>query len=191
MRSVSALVAVAGLLAGCTQAEPTASAASAPASPAASAVPAPVSRSLGHYTLGDVRVDLRGAMRLPADAGAMRLLLTPEEIDADLRAAVLASRQFPGMALFARRIEGYPDRYPFVVVELRHEGAPEPANVRGYYVMAANIGEPNHTDNLNGMPGGDARVGRLQVEGEQVRMEFSGRAEIGGKPRSWAFDVEA
>lgn len=193
MRCRPALTALAIVLAACTRTQaPASPAAPAPAAtsvPAASTATSPAAKTLGHYTLGDVRLDLRDATRLPSEPGVVRVLLTPDVLDAEARQAVLASPQFPALVLAGRRIDGYPDRYPFVVVELRHEGAPSAAGVGSFCVMASSIGEPHHTDNINGMPDADARVERLQVDGTRLRMAFSGDTEISGVPRSWAFDI--
>lgn len=160
--------------------------------PAAASGTAPATAEIGHYTLGAARVALVEALVLPGEPGEITLMLTPTALTAEERAQVLASSTWPGMPLMSKRTAAYPDRYPFVTVKLSHEGAPELANVRNFYIMAYGIAEPNHTDNINGLLGPDAskaRLERLERRGDRVLLKFSGQEDISGEMRSWAFDI--
>lgn len=160
------------------------------ASTAQTAAAAPAAESLGHYTLGDKTLELRDAIVVRNDSEQITVVLTPTVLTDEERAAMLKRSKFPGMALFDKTAPGYPDNYPFVKVEARLSGPASVGNVSGYYIMATGISEANHTDNLNGFPGDDARFELLKVDGEHVRMKFSGQTTILDKPRSWAFDID-
>lgn len=162
----------------------------AAATASASTAPAPASDILGHYTLGDKTLELRDATVLQNDSELIKVLLTPTVLTDEERAAVLELSKFPGMALRAKTAPGYPDYYPFVRVEARLSGPVNVGNVSSYYIMATGISERNHTDNINGFPNANARFELLEVDGEHVRMKFSGQTEIFDEPRSWAFDID-
>jgi hypothetical protein len=198
-RLIALSLVVACALCACTDAAPGPEAASAApqpvvAAPVAANAPAPATAAIGHYTLGEARVALVEALLLPGEPGELTLMLTPTALSPEERAEVLASTTWPGMPLMSKRTAEYPDRYPFVTVKLSHEGAPDPANVRNFYIMAYGIAEPNHTDNINGLLGpdaGKARLERLERQGDRVLLKFSGEEEISGETRSWEFDIPA
>lgn len=158
--------------------------AQAPA-PAAAATPA----STGHYTIAGTTVALNHALRLPDQGGKLRVLLTPDALGAEEQATILAE-SWVGLSLLSKRTAQYPDRYPFVVVEVRTEGGVSAGQVEYFYVMASGIAVPNHTDNIN-RSGFDHGVELLELQGDRVRLRAAGQEEINGEPRSWAFDVTA
>ena len=149
------------------------------------------SRPLGHYSAGDTRVEFREAVWLPAvEPGTLSVLLAPTALSEEERVAVLESTGFPGGPLMSKRVPGYADRYPFVVIRLRLEGEGDAATVRSYYLLASSIHEPNYTDNLNGFPDAGHPLGLERVDGMR-RLRFSGEDELGGMVRRWDFDVPA
>ncbi len=154
--------------------------------PAATETPA--GRDLGHYTIGDTRVPLREALVAPGETGELVVLLTPTALLPEERAALL-EEGWPWTVLMQKNDGGYPDRYPFVSVKLYVDGEIAPSNVRSSYIMAQSIAQPNHTDNINGLPNAVNRVERLELQGDRLILEFSGQEEIGGELRSWAFDI--
>ena len=90
----------------------------------------------------------------------------------------------------SKRVPGYADRYPFVVIRLRLEGEGDAATVRSYYLLASSIHEPNYTDNLNGFPDAGHPLELERVDGMR-RLRFSGEDELGGMMRRGEFDVPA
>ncbi len=145
--------------------------------------------SFGYYSQGQSRVEFHDAVWLPAEPGTVSVLLAPTPLSAQERAEVLASTTFPGLPLMSKRVDAYPDRYPFAVVRLRVEGEGDAMRVRGYYLMAFAIHEPNYTDNLNGFPDARHEVELEQAADGTRRLRFSGEDEMAGAVRRWALDV--
>ncbi|MDN5864644.1 MAG: hypothetical protein L0I62_05445 [Gammaproteobacteria bacterium] len=133
---------------------------------------------------------LHHALVLRSDNKEIAVLLTPTALTNKERAAILENPMFPGMALFRKSAPAYPGRYPYVVVEVRLSGPASADNVKSYYIKAYGVRKVNHTDNINGMPDTNSRFKVIEVQGEHMRMQFSGQTKILGKLRSWTFDIE-
>lgn len=200
LRTLALAFAFTPLLGGCHGPAPAGGADRAPGianagqrAPDADVAPPPppaqeASAVLGHYQLGDTRVEFRDAVWLPEQDGTVSVLLTPSVLSAEEREKVLASTSFPGLPLLDKRVEGWADRYPFVVVKLYLDEEAGAVGVRKYYVLASSIAEPNHTDNLNGFPD-PAHPIRLEGAAGTRRLQFSGEEDISGVPRRWAFEI--
>lgn len=166
-----------------------------PATQQAPTAPAPDTAAdeeiIGSYTEGDVTLQLRDSVVLQNDDKKISILMTPNLLSDQERAAILERPRFPGMALHRKSLPDYPGRYPYVKVELTLQGPVSADNVSRYYIMAYGISAANHTDNLNGMRNDDVHLELLEVNGEHVRLKFSGKTDVFDEPRSWMFDIDA
>ena len=189
MRFVPMLAAIATgfLLAACSDTSPSGTAPTAQAQAAQTAAPA-TTAPVGHYRTADTRVTFLQATRLPDKGGALRFLLTPEVLDANEQ-ATLRAESWPGLSLLNKHTAHYPDRYPFVVIEVRTEDGSATSPVKHFYVMASGIAAANHTDNIN-RSHHDHGVELLEERDGRVHLRAAGHEDFsGGEPREWAFDI--
>lgn len=151
----------------------------------------PVTGSVGYYQIGDTKVTLRYATVLTSKEGALQVLLTPDVLTDEEEAGLEQNPNFPGLSLMMKRTDEYQNRYPYVVVEFKDDGALSAQEAKSFYIMASSIHVPNHTDNINGiLPRDIYQLERLERSGEAVTLKFKGQEEIGGEVRSWDFDVQ-
>lgn len=145
---------------------------------------------LGSFTDGDATLVLHDAMVLRNNSEEITILLTPTTLSDKERASIRKKPDFYFPIFADKSAPGYPDRYPYAEVTLHLSGPASPENVKSYYIKASGVKKANFTNNLNGQPNKDARVELLKVDGEHVRMKFSGSWEILEDHTSWAFDID-
>jgi hypothetical protein len=151
----------------------------------------PVTGPVGYYQIGDTKVTLRSATVLKAKEGTLQVLLTPDALTAEEKAELTQTPHFTGLSLMMKRTDEYQDRYPYVVVEFKDDGALSTQAAKSFYIMASSIHVPNHTDNINGiLPRDIYQLEQLERNGETVTLKFKGQEEIGGEVRSWDFNVQ-
>ena len=151
----------------------------------------PVAGSIGYYQIGDTKVTLRSATVLTGKAGTLQVLLTPDVLTAEEKAELTKTPHFTGLSLMMKRTDEYRDRYPYVVVEFKDDGALSAQAAKSFYIMASSIHVPNHTDNINGiLPRDIYQLEQLERDGDAVTLKFKGQEEIGGEFRSWDFNVQ-